>query len=145
MTYSFEPIIPDQSQIEQLYELLKQRQYRISHKALPSFDEHEAFVSAHPYRAWFIVRKNDTLRGSFYLHKDNSIGLNLTEQDSKIVGAIFDFITENFKPEPAVASFVAASFFVNLSCENTELQNILSEQGLIPLQISYRLPPQSGQ
>ena len=40
-----------------LYELLAERnpEQNISHKAMPSFDEHCAFVASKPYQAWYLI------------------------------------------------------------------------------------------
>ena len=39
-----------------LFEILKKRTHTISHKSLPTFQEHKKFVLNHPYRVWFIVK-----------------------------------------------------------------------------------------
>ena len=46
---------------------------------MPSKKEHSRFVSAHPYRVWYLVYNNKSLIGSVYLHTDNSVGINFIE------------------------------------------------------------------
>ena len=79
MKYKFERILATDEQIKVLYELLKTRNYVISHKSLPSFEKHQHFVKNHPYLHWFLLYSGSNYFGSFYLKKDNSIGINLTE------------------------------------------------------------------
>ena len=49
MAIKFKKIIPTETQIDELYVLLKNRKYSISHKSVPSKIEHYDFVSEHPY------------------------------------------------------------------------------------------------
>lgn len=65
---------PDRLQI--LYELLKEREdhVNISHKAMPTWDEHAKFVASNPYKAWYFVEANG-IKGACYLSKQNEIGV----------------------------------------------------------------------
>lgn len=40
-----------------LYELLKEREpnQNISHREMPSYEDHVRFVDSHPYREWFVI------------------------------------------------------------------------------------------
>ena len=139
MSYIFERILSTDAQIQILYELLKTRNYVISHRSLPSFEKHSDFVKNHPYLHWFLLRSEYNYVGSFYLKKDNSIGLNLTEYSKEILGAVLDFINNNFSPQQSKPSMVPNYFYVNISYLNEEALNALQELGLDPLQISLRL------
>ena len=48
MSLKFEKIIPTQNQDDELFFLLKNRKFSISHTSAPSKNEHSEFVSAHP-------------------------------------------------------------------------------------------------
>jgi len=61
--------------INLLYDLLKSREYSISHKSLPKFETHESFVKNHPYREWFLILHGDEFIGSVYVTNDNIIGI----------------------------------------------------------------------
>ena len=78
----FERVIGSTEQIRILYDLLISRTHSISHQSLPTYKSHKEFVLSHPYLAWFIIRSYSEIVGSFYLKHDNSIGLNLIDQDS---------------------------------------------------------------
>ena len=52
---NFEKICGTDRQKNILFNLLKQRKYKISHSNIPDIISHNNFVENHPYRAWFIV------------------------------------------------------------------------------------------
>ena len=84
MSYFFERVTSTDEQIKILYDLLNARSYVISHRSLPSFETHRDFVKNHPYQDWFLISDESNYLGSFYLKKDNSIGLNLTDYAKRI-------------------------------------------------------------
>jgi len=139
MSYFFERILPTDEQIKILYELLKTRNYVISHRSLPSFERHQDFVKSHPYLHWFLLRDETNYIGTFYLKNDNSIGLNLTEYTKENLRACVDFINNNFTPKESKPSMVPNYFYVNISYSNEQALSALQELGLNPLQISLRL------
>ena len=70
-----------------LYELLKERdatKVNISHREMPSFEAHMAFVDSKPYREWFVIFEewgNVEMGpiGAIYLSKDNEIGIFISK------------------------------------------------------------------
>jgi len=62
-----------------LYSLLSDRPKRanISHRKMPTYDEHCQFLSAHPYSVWYILSIDAAYIGSIYLTKDDEIGVAL--------------------------------------------------------------------
>jgi RimJ/RimL family protein N-acetyltransferase len=60
-----------------LYELMKERDpsVNISHRKMPTFEEHSAFVKGCPYRAWFILVYNDYAAGAVYLSHKGELGI----------------------------------------------------------------------
>ena len=62
-----------------LYNLLKERDSKtnISHKKMPTYNEHVNFVSSKPYTCWYIIEYNGKKSGSIYLSKNNEIGIFL--------------------------------------------------------------------
>jgi RimJ/RimL family protein N-acetyltransferase len=65
---------------ELLWQLLQEREpeVNISHRAMPSWDEHVAFIDGKPYKSWhFIVTNEDTVVGAIYLSKQNEIGIHV--------------------------------------------------------------------
>ena len=50
-----------------LYNLLKDRQHSISHKKMPSIEDHKQFINNNPYLFWYLIREDNTLIGSTYI------------------------------------------------------------------------------
>ena len=45
----------DNESVKFLYDLLKEKEFSISHKDLPTFEDHKNFVLNHPYHKWFLI------------------------------------------------------------------------------------------
>ncbi len=60
-----------------LFVLLKERDPKanISHKKMPSYNEHVKFVKSKPYSKWHVIEYNNKKAGSIYLSKNNEIGI----------------------------------------------------------------------
>ena len=139
MNYHFESVVASDEQIRKLYDLLNQREHVISHAGIPSFDKHSNFVKNHPYLHWFLVYDNFDCYGSFYIKKDNSIGLNLTVSNKEILMVCLNFIRENFSPQAAQASMAPDFFYINVAYSNKKALAALQKLGLSPLQIGLRV------
>ena len=132
-----EAVLPSPSQTETLYQQLRARNHTISHKSLPSYDDHKEFVINHPYRAWFIIFLNKIALGNVYINHDNSIGLNCSDEISEAqIKKILNQITSEFHPLEAVPS-VRIGKFLNVASSNTILQEKLKNLGLIESQRSF--------
>lgn len=63
-----------------LFRLLQLRkpEESISHKVLPSFEDHCAFVLSRPYEAWYLIEtEGGIVRGAVYLSKQREIGVSI--------------------------------------------------------------------
>ena len=83
-----------------LFELLKERDPRanISHKKMPSYDEHLKFIKSKPYTKWYIILKSKYRIGSIYLSKNDEIGIFLSKKyQGKNIGndALVELIRKN--------------------------------------------------
>lgn len=60
-----------------LYELLAERDptVNISHRKMPTFEQHRDFVESRPYKAWYVVFHDDHPIGATYLTEQNEIGI----------------------------------------------------------------------
>jgi L-amino acid N-acyltransferase YncA len=129
----------EQSDTELLFELLKQRVHSISHISTPTWDEHEAFVKANPYRYWAIILEDDCPIGTFYLQDNNSVGLNINEPTLYLVSQVLTNVRTKFKPLGEKKSKVPPYFYVNASCSNEKLGQLLFLCEAKPIQISYKI------
>ena len=137
---TFSCVEPEPITVRALYELLKNRgTSAISHLHLPSYEQHEAFVKNHPYRAWYLIRQNLEIVGSTYLTSDNVLGIFLKEPSTALVKSTLEWVTEKYAPLPELKSLRPSYFYVNVSGENKEMIQILESIGLPLLQHSYRL------
>lgn len=133
-----EAVFPSEYQIRTLYQQLRARNHTISHKSLPSYDCHKEFVTNHPYRAWFVILLNKIALGNVYIHHDNSIGLNCSDEISEAqIKKILSQITSEFQPLEAVPSVRLGKFFLNVASSNTLLIEKLKNLGLIESQRSF--------
>ncbi|MDC3222583.1 hypothetical protein OAT79_00090 [Gammaproteobacteria bacterium] len=137
MSLKFEKIIPTQNQNDELFFLLNNRKYSISHTSTPSKKEHSDFVSEHPYLVWYLIYKNKNLIGSVYLQTDNSIGIDLIEYYENEILSVFKYIKNNHKPLPSIKSVRGDEFFMNVSSENTNLIKILKNLDKYEIQRSF--------
>ena len=62
-----------------LHELLKNKDpnSNISHKKMPSYDEHVKFVLSEPYTIWYIIECDKKNVGTIYLSKQDEIGISI--------------------------------------------------------------------
>lgn len=72
-----------------LYDLLAERTpgQSISHKAMPTYREHQAFVASNPYQFWYLISgqtrtdfwggKLNEMLGAIYLTRQREIGLSI--------------------------------------------------------------------
>jgi RimJ/RimL family protein N-acetyltransferase len=69
----------DNSDVRFLYNLLKERHPKtfISHKKVPTYEEHVSFVKSRPYSRWYIITHKRKKIGSIYLTKQNEVGIFL--------------------------------------------------------------------
>ncbi len=136
---SFDIITGSDEQIEVLYDQLKNREYDISHKFLPRFQDHIKFVKSHPYLHWVMILKDGSPIGNFYIQEDNSVGLNITEPSLSLISEVLAYICENFSPRNEVKSKVPPYFYVNVPYKNEKLGELLVILNAVPIQISYKI------
>lgn len=64
-----------------LYELLKERtpEQSISHRAMPTLQEHADFVRSKPYHAWYLLVADNNWIGTCYLTNAGEIGIHIKD------------------------------------------------------------------
>jgi len=129
----------DENDTEMLFGLLKQRVHSISHNRIPTRNEHNAFVKAHPYRHWAVILEDNYPIGTFYLQDDNSVGLNIIEPSLYVVSQVLAYIRAKFEPLRQIKSKVPPYFYVNASYGNEKLGELLINSDAVPIQISYKI------
>ena len=135
----FQIVSNNEEAISILYELLIKRKHNISHKEMPTYDDHRKFVNNHPYRYWYIVISNKIPIGSFYIKFDNSIGLNILEESKEIIENILNFINSNMEPIESIKSMIPDYFFVNIPSSNINLIKIFKDLNKKSIQASFQI------
>ena len=125
------------SHIDELFFLLKNRQYNISF-IIPTKKQHQDFCINHPYRFWFLVYEDKKLHGSIYITYENSIGINFLDLKNKNNIAIIKYILLNIEPMPPKASLVQSNFYCNVAPKNKELIELVKKLGAEISQVSYK-------
>ena len=134
----FEKITSSKKYIRELYNLLKKRNFKISHVDNITFEDHKKFVINHPYRNWYIIKIKDKYIGSVYLKYDNSIGINIIIKSTvKLIEEIINFIRSLKKPLSEKKSLRYKDFFINVPSNNQNLKQILLKLGYVKSQSTY--------
>lgn len=125
-----------------LYALLKQREGRvnISHKKMPSFDEHEKFVASKPYKEWFFIVNKTTgiIGGSVYLTWQNEIGVFVfTGERRKGYGS--------FAIQSMIIRHPGERLLANIAPENYESQELFKGFGFKLCQFTLEHMPELEQ
>jgi len=73
----FESVYRRKDSANVLYKLLSERtpEQSISHKGMPTLEEHLKFIALKPYHAWYLIVDEDETVGSIYLTKQREIGI----------------------------------------------------------------------
>ena len=119
---------------EFLFELLEQRKplVNISHKRMPTWEEHVKFVKSRPYLKWYVVIYDGIKIGSIYLSKQNEIGIHFLKKfeiDSLYLNTIKELMKKNPKKR----------FLANVSPKNRKYTKYFQNLGFKMIQHTYEL------
>ena len=120
-----------------LYEFLKKREFNISHKNLPTYQNHLKFVKNNPYRKWFLISYNFETIGSIYILYDNGIGIDIPKINYKIIGDILKIVFLKIKPLKAVPSIRTNNFHINVASKNNSMYKSVIHSGGVLKQHSF--------
>ena len=117
-----------------LYELLKTKDpiANISHKKMPSYDEHLNFILSNPYAIWYIIEYEGKKIGSVYLSKHDEIGISLVDNSlyDKIGKSVIKLLIKN-NPRKR--------YLANVSPQNKKLQDFFVNSGFTGLEYTYEM------
>ena len=117
-----------------LYDLLMERNPRanISHKKMPTYNQHVAFVSAKPYSKWYVILYGTNKAGSIYLTSQNEIGIFIKKSfQNKQIGNIVlqKLIQKNPKKR----------YLANISPQNKKSMRFFKNNGFKLIQYTFEL------
>ena len=115
-----------------LFDLLKQREgiVNISHKSLPTWEEHVEFIKNNTYQSWDIIWVDNVRIGDIYLTDRDEIGIFLDKKSqSNGYGsiAINEFMKKNGKKR----------YLANINPTNYKSIQFFGKHGFIHIQNTY--------
>lgn len=128
------PVYRERQAVMILYDLLKERtpEQSISHKKMPTMEEHVKFVHSRPYLAWYLIQNEESeYVGSTYLSRQREIGIFIFKRyqgrgyGSKAVRQLMDKWP--------------GRFLANINPQNTESQRFFENLGAKLIQYTYEL------
>ena len=122
------------SDLRFLYQLLAQRDpiANISHRKMPTYDEHIRFVQSKPYSRWYVIYQKNEKVGSIYLSKQDEIGIFLKKEARGLgVGKIAMRLLMKENPR--------SRFLANISPKNRESAKFFRKNGFTLIQHTYEL------
>ena len=122
------------SDLEFLFQLLKNRDSRanISHKKMPTYQQHVKFVKSKPYSKWYIIIQSKEKVGSIYLSKTNEIGIFILKIFQKQnVGK--SALNELFKKNPR------KRYLANVNPKNRKSIQFFKNNGFKLIQYTFEL------
>lgn len=130
---------------EFLYQLLAERpaEANISHREMPSFEKHVAFMERRAYRAWFLVENEEgEWVGALNVTNQNEIGIFIGKAFWKrgYASQAIAQLNRQLEPLPEVASVRVGKWLANVAPENEASHALFKGVGGRAVQITYVLP-----
>ena len=120
------------SDVKFLFDLLKERNPRvnISHKKMPTYNQHRKFIKSKPYSKWYIILESKQKIGSIYLSKNDEIGIFLSKKfQGKNVG--------NFALNELMKKNPRKRFLANVSPKNKKSMEFFKKNGFKLIQYTF--------
>ena len=117
-----------------LFELLKERESKakISHRKMPTYNNHVKFVMSKPYAKWYIIKNQDERIGSVYLSNQDEIGISLKKvNQGNGVGKIILELLMKKNPRKR--------YLANINPKNGKLIRFFEKNQFKLLQYTYEL------
>ena len=137
--FSLVKIKPCEEHFDETYRLLKLRINSISHNNIPSFKEHKKFVSANPYRYWFLIEVEKLYIGTTYIKRDNSIGIYIDPKFNAFTREVLKELLHSFNPLSERKSIRNAKFIINVALDDEFLADTVRDIGGIEIQRTFVL------
>ena len=117
-----------------LFELLKEREDKvnISHRKMPTYNNHVKFVMSKPYSKWYIIKFQEEKIGSVYLSKQDEIGIFI-KKDSQRGGIGKKALELLMKKNPR------KRYLANVNPKNTKSVKFFKNNRFKLLQHTYEL------
>lgn len=131
--------------MEFAYELMKQVQEheRVSHRSMPTFEQHARFIRTLPWRLWYVISANDQWVGHIMCTYRNEIGIRLDvgSQGQGIGPEAVKWLTGKHAPLPPMPGVRIGSWVANISSGNPRSISMFTKLGFAEIQRTYELRP----
>ena len=128
-------VYSDLNAIPFLYELLRQRDIdtvSLSHRVMPTVEDHIEFYRSKPYRWWYIVHASGQSVGTVYLTTRDEIGIDI-RKDKQRCGYGAWAVKELMRRHPNSKPFLA-----NINPKNTASLEMFRSIGFVDFQVTLR-------
>ena len=115
-----------------LFDLLKDRDHHIniSHKKIPTYEEHIKFIKSKPYSKWYIIFKSKQKIGSIYLSKNDEIGIFVSKKfQGKNIG--------NYALSGLIKKNPRKRFLANVNPKNKKSISFFKKNGFKLIQYTF--------
>jgi RimJ/RimL family protein N-acetyltransferase len=129
---------------EFLYRLLAERapEASISHRAMPSWEDHLSFTQRYPYRAWYLIRHGDESVGAIYLSRKYEIGIAIAKEHQGHgygTWAVRELVRKWSKWIPRKQPLRRKAVFANVAPANAASKRFFEGLGFVHVQDTYAL------
>lgn len=129
---------------EILWRLLEERpmEANISHREMPTWAEHAAFVDRYPYRCWYLIQAQGEFVGAIYLTRHLEIGIGILKEHQRhgyAKWAIRDMLRRWARPMKVrgVRSVRRQALLANIAPANKASQKLFEEMGFKHVSNTY--------
>ena len=106
----------------------------ISHKKLPSYNNHVKFIKSKPYAKWLLIECREKILGSVYLSKNNEIAIwikkDIKDYKMKIRKKIL---------EEVITKFTRKKYLTNINPRNKKIINFYKKNGFKLIYSTFQL------
>jgi len=131
-----------------LYELLQERppEANISHRQMPSYEAHKAFVASRPYKAWYLIEdRPETYEAAFFelqrLERVGSVALTRANEVAVAIFATHQRKGYAFRAVTLLRERHPGPLLANVAPGNTRSHALFLKLGARVIQHTYQLPP----
>lgn len=129
--------------IDFLFLLLQERPSvaNISHREMPSIEQHRQFVHRRPYWRWYLVENAEERVGSVYISHQNEIGIAIAQahQRKGYARAALEELLRTHQPLDPVPSARRGAFVAHVAPGNDASHALFEGLGGKLIQVTYEL------
>ena len=127
-----------------LYEILEERplEHGISHKTMPSFQQHHEFVLSRPFRYWYIIQMDGGMfAGAIECLPTNEFGIHILKeyQDLRLGTQAVELFLSTHEPLPAIPAIRNGHWLANCAPANEGAMEFFKKLGFHEIQRTFEL------